>query len=73
MNLVTESGMTVSAINFRNVEVIQEYLKEKFGEEEYLAAMRGRGCWMKISVIYTPKINRFRDEETLQFEIQEIQ
>lgn len=73
MNLVTESGMTVSAINFRNVEVIQEYLKEKFGEEEYLAAMRGRGCRMKISVIYTPKINRFRDEETLQFEIQEIQ
>lgn len=73
MNLVTESGMTVSAIAFRNVEFIQEYLREKFGEVEYQAALRGRGSRMKISVIYTPKINRFRDVETIQFEIQEIQ
>lgn len=73
MNLMTESGMTASAIAFRNVEFIQEYLKRKFGEEEYQAALRGRGSQMKISAIYTPKINRFREMETIQFEIQEIQ
>lgn len=72
MNLVTESGMTASAIAFRNVEVIQEHLQEKFGIAEYQAALQGRGR-MKISVIYTPKINCFRDVESIQFEIQEIQ
>lgn len=73
MNLMTESGMTASAIAFRNVEFIQEYLKRKFGEDEYQAALRGRGSQMKISAIYTPKTNRFREMETIQFEIQEIQ
>ena len=73
MNLVTASGMTVSGIAFRNVEAIQEYLQKKFGAAEYQAALQGRGSRMKISAIYTPKINCYRDVESIQFEIQEIQ
>lgn len=73
MNLVTASGMTVSGIAFRNVEAIQEYLQKKFGAAEYRAALQGRGSRMKISAIYTPKINCYRDVESIQFEIQEIQ
>lgn len=73
MNLVTASGMTVSGIAFRNVEAIQEYLQKKFGAAEYQAALQGRGSRMKISAIYTPKINCYWDVESIQFEIQEIQ
>lgn len=73
MNLKTESGMPVSAIAFREIEAIQAYLIEKFGQEEYQAALEGRKNQISFSAIYTPKINYFRETEAIQFEIQEIQ
>ena len=70
---IGENLSVISDLAGQNVEAIQEYLQKKFGAAEYQAALQGRGSRMKISAIYTPKINCYRDVESIQFEIQEIQ
>lgn len=72
-NLMSEDGYTVSAIYFGDIDGFLNYLREKFGEKEVEDALSGRYNNIKISIIYSPKINNFRDTESLQFEIQNYQ
>ena len=72
-NLMSEDGYTVSAIYFGDIDGFLNYLREKFGEKEVEDALSGRYNSIKISIIYSPKINNFRDTESLQFEIQNYQ
>lgn len=70
MTLISEQGRPLSAIYFGDIETMQTYLVEQYGEQEVEKAFHGRENSMQISIVYSPKINTYRDSETLQFEIQ---
>lgn len=70
MTLISEQGRPLSAIYFGDIEAMQTYLVEQYGTQELEKAFHGRENNMQISIVYSPKINTYRDSETLQFEIQ---
>ena len=70
LSMISADGKPVSAIYFGDIDTFIGYLSEKFSSEDVDLAMRGRQNRLVISVVYAPKINSFRDEENLQFEIQ---
>ncbi len=67
--LCSESGTSIHAIYFGDVEVFEEYLVSQFGIEEVKQAYNGTQNKMNISMIYQPKVNTYRNMESLQFEI----
>lgn len=70
MTLVTQSGRPVSGIYFGDPEQFMDDIRTRFGEEQLDAAMHGKENEIHISIVYYPKINSYRGEESLQFEIQ---
>ena len=70
LSLVSEQGMPASGIYFGDIAAFEDYLAEQFGTEELEKARRGRENAIRISAVYYPKISRYRDSESLQFEIQ---
>lgn len=70
LTLVSEQNSPVSAIYFGDIDAFEEYIVEKFGADELEKALHGRENNIRLSIVYYPKINRFRDSESLQFEIQ---
>lgn len=70
MTLISEQGRPLSAIYFGDIEAMQTYLMEQYGTQEVDKAFHGRENNMQISIVYSPKLNTYRDSETLQFEIQ---
>lgn len=73
LSLSTSDGRPISAIYFGNIELFMDYLREKYSSEDVELALRGKENRLVISVVYAPRINTFRDEENLQFEIQYYQ
>lgn len=73
LTLVTALGKTVAGIYFGDIEQFVEYMKQKFGSYEVEEAFAGRENNITLSLIYFPKINNYRGEEDLQFEIQYYQ
>lgn len=70
LSLSSSDGRPISAIYFGNIELFMDYLREKYSSEDVELALRGKENRLVISVVYAPRINTFRDEENLQFEIQ---
>ena len=70
MTLVSEQGRPLSAIYFGDIEAMRTYLVEQYGTQEVEKAFHGRENNMQISIVYSPKINTYKDSDTLQFEIQ---
>ena len=70
MTLVSDQGRPLSAIYFGDIEAMRTYLVEQYGTQEVEKAFHGRENNMQISIVYSPKINTYKDSETLQFEIQ---
>lgn len=70
MTLVSEQGRPLSAIYFGDIEAMRTYLVEQYGTQEVEKAFHGRENNMQISIVYSTKINTYKDSETLQFEIQ---
>lgn len=70
MTLVSEQGRPLSAIYFGDIEAMRTYLVEQYGTQEVEKAFHGRENNMQISIVYSSKINTYKDSETLQFEIQ---
>lgn len=73
LSLSSSDGRPISAIYFGNIELFMDYLREKYSSEDVELALRGKENRLVISVVYAPRINTFRDEENLQFEIQYYQ
>lgn len=73
LNMQTETGMVATGIYFGDVEGFMDYLREKFGDKAVEDALMGRYNNIRISLVYSPKINSFRDNENLQFEIHNYQ
>lgn len=70
MTLISKQGRPLSAIYFGDIEAMQTYLMEQYGTQEVDKAFHGRENSMQISIVYSPKLNTYKDSETLQFEIQ---
>lgn len=70
MTLVTAGGNEVSGIYFGDPEEFLSDLTEGFGSQAVEDALRGADNPILLSVIYYPRINTYRMEESLQFEIQ---
>lgn len=73
LSLVSSDGKPIAAIFFGDIDSFMEYLSQKYSREDVELAMRGRENRLIISAVYAPRINTFRDEENLQFEIQYYQ
>ena len=73
LSLVTANGTPVTGIYFGDIEAFCTYVENKFGKEQLEAAFEGRANTIALSMIYYPKINCFRGQEELQFEIQYYQ
>ncbi len=73
LSLITSQGRLVSGIYFGDLDKFISYMQEKFGKEQVNAAFEGRENTVELSMVYFPKINDFRGEEELQFEIQYYQ
>lgn len=70
MTLISKQGRPLSAIYFGDIEAMQTYLVEQYGTQEVDKAFHGRENNIQISIVYSPKLNTYKDSETLQFEIQ---
>ena len=70
---MTEQGNVKTGIYFGDIEAFCAYIEEKFGRAQLEAALEGRENDIRLSLVYFPKINNFRGEEELQFEIQYYQ
>lgn len=70
LSLLSEHKTPVPGIYFGDCEAFVSYMREQFGAQAVDAALRGRENAIRLSIVYAPKINVFRGEETLQFEIQ---
>ena len=70
LSLVSEHGSPVSGIYFGDIPAFEDYITERFGAAELEKAKHGRENSIRLSFVYYPKINRYRDSESLQFEIQ---
>ena len=71
--LVTSYGQKAAAIYFGDIEAFQTYICEKWGEEQWKLALKGWENSIRLSIIYVPKINTFRDVDSLQIEIKSYQ
>jgi single-stranded-DNA-specific exonuclease len=72
-SLITSQKNYATGIYFGDVENFCAYIEEKFGKEQLDAALQGKNNDIFLSLVYYPKINSFRGQEELQFEIQYYQ
>ena len=72
-SFITLQKNTVTGIYFGDIEAFCDYIEEKFGKEQLDAALQGKSNDIFLSLVYYPKINSFRGQEELQFEIQYYQ
>ena len=70
LSLISSYGTPINAIYFGDIESFFDYIRQRFGSDALEAAQRGRFNNIVLSVVYSPKINVFRENESLQFEIQ---
>lgn len=73
IGMVSQDGAFITAMLFKDAEGFLDYLKSKFGEAELESAMSGRDNKILLSIVYTVKINSFRGNDSIQFEIQYYQ
>lgn len=73
MTLITQSGRPVPGIYFGDPDQFMDDISNRFGADELDASMHGRSNAITLSIVYFPKINSYRGEESLQFEIQYYQ
>jgi single-stranded-DNA-specific exonuclease len=69
LSLVTAGGKPASGIFFGEVERFLGFLAERFGESAVEQAYAGRDNPIRFSAVYRPKIDTYRGEESLVFEL----
>lgn len=69
LSIRTSAGTIAEGIYFGNIPGFMEYVSGKFGEQQLENAKNGRDNNIELAIVYSLKINIFRDIENLQFEI----
>lgn len=70
MQVETQGGKVMDALYFGDAQQFREDLEGKFGYQETERLYQGRKNEVRLSVIYYPSINEFRDRRTVQIVIQ---
>lgn len=73
LNLMTESGVRISAVYFGDIEVFKGYYSEKYSEKDVEAAFAGMENQLRMSVVYYPEINDYQGVESVQLVIRNYQ
>lgn len=73
LNLMTESGVRISAVYFGDIEVFKDYYSKKYGVREIEAAFAGRENQLRMSVVYYPEINDYQGDMSVQLVIRNYQ
>ena len=69
LTLQTQQQSKINAIYFGDIKAWEQFVNERFGNEQLKAAYAGRENCIEISAVYRPKINEFHGQESIQFEI----
>lgn len=69
LSLVSGGNRHISAVLFGGVEDFLTYVRERFGEDALTHAMHGRENPIVLSIVYSPKLDTYRDMESLEFVI----
>lgn len=64
------AGAQKDAIYFGNIDLITEYLVDKFGNNELDRLLQGRENKITLDCTYYPSINEYNGKKTIQFVIQ---
>ena len=59
--MISSYGTPINAIYFGDIESFFDYIRQRFGSDALEAAQRGRFNNIVLSVVYSPKINVFRE------------
>lgn len=73
LSLRSAKGVPIAGVFFGDIPVFESYLTEKYGPEQVEAARSGKMNRIVLSIVYYPKIDCYRGNESLQFEIQSYQ
>ena len=69
LSIRTSAGTIAEGIYFGDISGFMEYVSGKFGAQQLENAKNGRDNNIELAMVYSLKINIFRDIENLQFEI----
>lgn len=67
------AGVSMDALYFGDAEVMEQYIREKFGNLETEKLFQGRPNGVTLSVTYYPSVNEFRGRKSLQIVVQNYQ
>ncbi len=68
--LENQHGKQMEAVYFGDVDAFFRYIGETYGEEEARKLKTGRGCGVKLTVTYFPRINEYNGFRSVQLMIQ---
>lgn len=66
-------GINMDALYFGDIEKFQNYIRDKFGDENVTNLMRGRRTGIKMAFTYYPNLNEYMGRKTVQIVIQNYQ
>ncbi len=70
MTLVKNSRF-MTAVYFGEIEEFEDFIKDKFGEDELMKAFNGQENDITLDITYLPSINEYRGNKTLQVVIED--
>lgn len=73
MQVKDETGTSMEAMYFGDIEVFEAYLEEKFGYQAVSAMWNGRSSGIKLAFTFYPAINEYMGRKTVQIVIQNYQ
>ena len=73
LNITNQYNKTMGAMFFGNIDEFENYIVEKFTEDELNKAYSGIVNDIRLSLIYYPVINEFNGRKSLQITIQDYQ
>lgn len=69
LSMVSEHGTPIAGVYFGDIVAFMDYMREQFGQDNVELALRGRANRIRLSVVYVPQLNTYRESESLQYEI----
>lgn len=69
LTLVSGGSRQIAGVLFGGVEEFMDYVREQFGEDALTDALHGRENAIRLSIVYSTKLDTYRDTESLQFVI----
>lgn len=68
--LQSETGHRMDGVYFGDMEALQTFIIEEFGQEEYEKMLKGEQNTIDVAFTYYPTINEFRNSKSLQIVLQ---